>query len=222
MKTLRCRSAVKLVIFDLDGVLVDTQDAENEALVFLAHLMGLTIDPRRAQHLFSGKRLHDCIGMLVEMSGSQAPPDAVAIVRDRCETTIGSDLRPVPGVVETLDRIAPIKVVASNSPREIIERRLAAAGIRHHFQHGIYSAYDANAWKPDPRLFRWASADHGVAAQDCVVIEDSAVGVDAAVTAGMPVLQFSNGERTAPHRHGVPVFTSMLALPDLINSLPVH
>ncbi|RCG26195.1 HAD family hydrolase [Sphaerisporangium album] len=207
-----------LVIFDLDGVLVDTQDAENGALAYLGGLMGLTIGEGAAAELFSGRKMQECIDLMADMAGCAPPDGAMSIVRARCEELIGPSLEPVDGVADALARIPAPKCVASNSPREIIERRLRGAGVLHHFGGGIYSAYDVGAWKPDPRLFLWAASECGADASGCVVIEDSPVGVDAALEAGMRVLQFTPDPSAGPHREGVPTFSSMRRLPELLRA----
>jgi HAD superfamily hydrolase (TIGR01509 family) len=206
----------KLVIFDLDGVLVDTQEAENDALKYLAELMGVRLAPDEATDIFSGRRMRECIDFIEERSQCAPPPDAMDIVRAKTEDIIGSELEPIAGVEYALGRIRIDMCVASNSPKHIMERRLEAAGILHYFGGRLYSAYEIEAWKPDPTLFLWAARDCRVDARDCVVIEDSPVGVDAAVTAGMRVLQFSADPDVAPHRASVETFSSMQLLPQLI------
>lgn len=212
----RVRHDVRLVIFDLDGVLVDTQYAENGALRYLAGLMGLSLGTAESGRLFSGRRLQECIDLLAVMSACPPPADAVALVRARCEEIIGQRLEPVSGVRAALERISLDKCVASNSPLDIIQRRLRAAGILHHFGAGLYSAYDVGSWKPDPGLFRCAAWECGVDAENCLVVEDSEVGVDAALAAGMGVIQYSPQPGIMPHRPGVFVLSDMEQLPGMV------
>ena len=205
-----------LVVFDMDGVLVDTQHAEDGGLVRLAHRMGLALGDQRAAELFSGKRLATCVELLEALTGRPAPDDAVEFVRAECERILGPRLEPVAGVEEALRHISSRKCFASNSPRDLVERRLRASGLIDYFGGRIVSAYDANVWKPDPGLFLSAAAAHRVAPARCVVIEDSAVGVRAGVLAGMRVLQFTNGRSTTAHCDGVMTFAHMAELPALI------
>jgi HAD superfamily hydrolase (TIGR01509 family) len=210
------RPPVGLVVFDLDGVLVDTQYAEDGGLVRLARRMGLTIGDEQASELFSGKRLATCIELLETLSGRPAPEDAVEFVRAACERILGPRIDPVDGAEEALRRITGTKCVASNSPRDLIERRLRASGLLGYFEDRVCSAYDTNVWKPDPGLFLSAAAEYQVPPSECTVIEDSAVGVCAGVRAGMRVLQFTNGRSCPPHSEGVVTFAHMAQLPDLI------
>lgn len=212
---------VRLVIFDLDGVLIDTQHAENGALRYLAGLMGLSLGTAESNRLFSGRRLQECIDLLAAMSASAPPADAVTLVRTRCEEIIGHRLEPIYGVRAALEAISLGKCVASNSPLDIIQRRLGAAGILHHFDGGLFSAYDVGSWKPDPGLFRCAAGECGVAAGNCLVIEDSVVGVDAALAAGMRVVQYSPQPGAMPHRQGVFMLADMERLPGLVTGRSV-
>lgn len=212
-------SRLELVIFDLDGVLVDTQDAEDGSLAHVGTLMGVHLAYAEMKSLFAGKRMQECLDILEDRAGSPPPPNAMAIARAKCEELIGADFEPIADVPYVLDRIPTLKSVASNGPRDIIERRLRASGIAHHFGDRLYSAYDVEAWKPDPKLFLWAAQECDVDVSRCLVIEDSTVGVDAALAANMPVLQYTAHSVTRPHRDGVETFSHMRELPDLVNGL---
>lgn len=209
------RKTSDLVIFDLDGVLVDTQYAEDASLLCLAKRMGLALGGQ-AGTLFSGKRLAECINLLERLSGRPAPEDAVEFVRAECERILGPTIEPIEGVQEALQQIPLAKCVASNSPRLLIERRLASCALARHFSDRVFSAYDVHSWKPEPKLFLSAAAACGVAPAQCCVIEDSEVGVRAAVAAGMRVLQFTNHRSCQPYGVGVKTFAHMSQLPRLL------
>lgn len=205
---------VRLAIFDLDGVLVDVQPAENAALAHLAELMGVQLTSDEANAMFSGHKLQHCIDLITRLARHDPPGDAVEIVRVRCDEIIGPTLEPIAGVREALDEITVPKCVASNSPRDIINTRLRLAGLHSCFNGRVFSAYDIAAWKPDPRLFLWAANAMGFAANDTLVIEDSVVGVAAGVAAGMRVAQFCR-EATASEDAAM-AFSDMHLLPELI------
>lgn len=217
-----------LVIFDLDGVLVDTQIAETGALNHLAALMGVELTPAEAAVLFAGKRMADCVALIAARAGRPAPPDAIELVRARCEELIGDALDPIDGVRDALAALDRTACVASNSPRELIRKRVDAAGIGAVFGDRLFSAYDIDRWKPEPDLFRWAAAECGAQPAQCVVVEDSPVGVAAGIAAGMPVLRFcaagTQADPVAVGRHlppgtpfgGVTSFATMTDLPALV------
>ncbi|MFG2330900.1 HAD family hydrolase [Streptomyces sp. NPDC048604] len=209
------------LVFDLDGVLVDTQDAENGGLAHVGELMGVTLGKERRDELFSGKKMQECLDLLEELAGTPPPPDAMPIARARCEELIGDRLEPLAGVADALDRLGVLPgvsgmCVASNSPLELIERRLAKAGLLHQFGGRLYSAYEVAAWKPDPKLFLAAAERSGAAVVDCLVIEDSPVGVAAGLDAGMRVLQYTPDPAVGAHLEGAEVFRSMAELPGLV------
>ncbi|MEU3372753.1 HAD-IA family hydrolase [Streptomyces sp. NPDC006660] len=210
----------EFVIFDLDGVLVDTQDAENGGLAYIGELMGLHLAKEQRDELFSGKKMQECIDLMEEISGSPPPADAMKRARAKCDELIGSWLEPIEGVAYALEQLSSVAgtgmCVASNSPPEIIADRLGKSGILHHFEGRLFSAYDVQAWKPDPRLFLWAAAECGADIEDCVVVEDSPVGVDAALAAGMRVLQYTADPSVPAHRDGAHAFSAMRELPGLI------
>lgn len=212
--------ADEFVVFDLDGVLVDTQDAENGGIAHVGEMMGLRLDQDQRDELFSGKKMQECFDLMADLSGNAPPQDAMAIARARCEVLIGDRIEPIDGVAYALEQLAATvgdrMCVASNSPLAIMRSRLEKAGILHHFGGRLFSAYDAGAWKPDPKLFLWAAESCGVTPDECVVVEDSPVGVDAAVAAGMRVLQYTADPATPPHREGARTFPSMRALPQLV------
>ncbi|WP_434740528.1 HAD family hydrolase [Micromonospora sp. SH-82] len=225
-------TAPELVIFDLDGVLVDTQAAETGALGHLARLMGVRLGGDEAADLFAGKRMADCIDAISERAGAPPPPGAVELVRARCEELIGDHLEPIDGVREVVTAVDRLMCVASNSPRELIRRRVEAAGIAWAFGDRLFSAYDIGSWKPAPDLFLSAARECGVPPASCVVVEDSPVGVAAAIAAGMPVLRYGpDGSPADPAAispylppgtavDGLTSFAKMADLPALISHVP--
>ena len=95
-----------------------------------------------------------------------------------------------PGADDMLSRLAKPKCIASNAPTEKTWRSLHHCELAAHFAHGIFSANDLQAWKPDPTLFLHAAASFKIDPTDCIVIEDSEVGIQAALAAGMPAILY--------------------------------
>lgn len=178
------------VFFDLDGVLVDSQGAENDALLYLAGLVGAPITATDAELLFTGRRIQDSVDYLAEYASKPMPPDPVGVVRARCEVLIAGRMRAVPRVESALRAITVPKYVVSNSPLGMIRDRLRMTGLDGYFGETHFSAYERGVWKPDPRLYSIAAESVAVDPADVLVIEDSVVGVAAAAAAGMRVLWY--------------------------------
>jgi HAD superfamily hydrolase (TIGR01509 family) len=203
-----------LVIFDLDGVLVDTQWAEDAALGLMAERLGLRLTPTERHAWFNGQRIMTCIERICDAVGAVPPPDATAIVRAECERLLEGQVEALPGVAAALEAIPYRKAVASNSPLDIIRARVTDAGLAKWFGDSLFSAYDIGAWKPDPALFLHAASHEAVEPARCLVIEDSDVGVEAALAAGMCVLHFAPVGCSGSHVGCTP-FDSMELLPTL-------
>lgn len=126
-------------------------------------------------------------------AGRKLPDSFIDDYREELRSVVKRELKPVRGVRAALDGIDLLKCVASNGPREKIELALEVSGLEVFFGDRIFSAYDVNAWKPDPRIFLHAAGTLGVPAEQCIVIEDSALGVQAAMAAGMKVIEYAPG-----------------------------
>ncbi|MGC4813643.1 HAD family hydrolase [Micromonospora sp. DT228] len=180
----------KVVLFDLDGVLVDSQGAENDALLYLADLVGAPITAADAELMFTGRRIAESVDYLTEYATRPMPADPVGVVRARCAELVAGRMQAVPGVESALRAITVPKYVVSNSPLEMIGDRLRMTGLDGYFPEAHFSAYEIGVWKPDPGLYRVAAESVAVEPADALVIEDSMVGVVAAATAGMRVLWY--------------------------------
>lgn len=187
---------IELLIFDLDGVLVDTQDAEIGALASLARRVGLPFTVEECYQRFGARQLQACLDEMAELVGMM-PPDAMEFVRAECRRRIGDRDIAVPGALHILSVLDTPKCVASNSPVDIVAERLARAGMDHLFEQ-TFSAYAIGSWKPDAGLFLHAAAAYAVPPGNCVVIEDSQAGVAAALAAGMHVIQYAGGGEALP------------------------
>jgi HAD superfamily hydrolase (TIGR01509 family) len=119
-------------------------------------------------------------------------------VNERCETVIPAELKAVRGIAALLDRIGIPICVASNTGTERLRWNLEIAGLLKRFDPHVYSAKMVARGKPAPDLFLHAARQFDAAPERCLVIEDSTVGVGAAVAAGMPVLGFVGGQHCWP------------------------
>jgi len=208
-----------LVIFDCDGVLVDSEPLSNRALSEALTAAGHPMDVEETTRTFMGRSLLTCEAIMVERFG--AVPDYLAEYERRLQAAFEASLEPVPGVVEALDAITHPTCVASSGPHSKMRMSLGLVGLYERFDGRIFSAHDVQRGKPAPDLFLHAAARMGFEPRDCVVIEDSPVGVEAARAAGMRVLGYAG--RTDPALlapFADETFTGMRELPALIGCAP--
>jgi len=190
----RGMSAPALVIFDCDGTLVDSEELGTSVLVEMAGELGLNLPLRETNALFRGWQLDRCVAQLESWLGRKLPDDFVAQVRLRTRSTFQAKLQPIPGALDLVRALRLPMCVASSGPREKIELSLSLAGLLPYFKDRIYSGYEIGSWKPDPGLFLHAARAMGVEPARCAVVEDSLVGVQAGIAAGMRVFAYQPDE----------------------------
>jgi HAD superfamily hydrolase (TIGR01509 family) len=186
-----------LLIFDCDGTLVDSEELGTKVLLEMAAELGLQRPLQETNRLFRGWKLDDCVAQIRAWLGRPLPEDFVAQVRVRTAATFRRELRPIPGATELVRALAERGLpacVASSGPREKIELSLGLTGLLPYFEGRIFSGYELQTWKPDPGLFLHAARVLGAAPAKCVVVEDSLVGVQAGLAAGMRVFAFQPEE----------------------------
>ena len=210
-----------LVIFDCDGVLVDTERLAIRLEVQLLSELGWELTEAEIVERFVGISDGAMQQAIVEHTGRPLPDGWNEAVRPRYRQAYAAELAPVPGVVDVLDRLDAAGIptcVASSGTHELMAFTLGLTGLDHRFAGRIFSATEVTHGKPAPDLFLHAAEQMGVDPARCTVIEDSEPGVDAGVAAGMRVLAFGGGV-TPParlERDGAEVFLTMEALPALL------
>lgn len=205
--------APDLVIFDCDGVLVDSEALENQLLVDMAGAHGLRVDAAEAHTLFVGRKLADCVTHMERSAGRNLPASFIDDYRRELRVVVERQLKPVAGVRKALQAIAACKCVASNGPREKIAQALRVTSLAAFFEDRLFSAYDVKAWKPQPDLFLHAAAALAVAPPACTVVEDSPLGIAAAAAAGMRVIAYEPAGNAVA---GAITIKSMQQLPALL------
>jgi len=186
-----------LVIFDVDGTLVDSEELGTRVLLEMAAELGLQRPLKETNLLFRGWKLDDCVAQIRAWLGRPLPEDFVAQVRVRTAETFRRELRAIPGaldLVRTLKGRGIPVCVGSSGPREKIELSLGLTGLLPYFEGRIFSGYELQTWKPAPDLFLHAARALSADPADCVVVEDSLVGVQAGLAAGMRVFVFQPEE----------------------------
>jgi HAD superfamily hydrolase (TIGR01509 family) len=212
-------SRFDLVIFDNDGVLVDSEGHANQILSDLLTQSGGAVSMTREECMaeFLGRSLVAIRQLIEGRLGHALPGDFEARYHARLFEVFDTDLKAVPGIEGALERIAVPTCVASSGTHERIRRALTATGLLPRFEGRIFSAEDVARGKPAPDLFLHAARSLGVAPTRCAIVEDSPLGVDAANAAGMVAFGFAR--LTSPgllsHARGG-IFSSMTELPALL------
>lgn len=183
----------RCVIFDCEGTLVDSERLCCEALVRIFNDLGadLSVDDV-AQH-FSGGKIADILNTTLELVGMSADLDVLETrYRQELEMLFSSQLKPMRGVIRLLETLGRNHIefcVASNAPRKKMESVLQRAGLMHYFSGKVFSAFEANSWKPEPDLIRYCAMNMGFALDECIYVDDTAKGVEAGVQAGVDTFQ---------------------------------
>lgn len=204
------------LIFDLDGTLVDSEPLNIQA--FRDLLPELKRKMPDISDRYVGWKLAKILEDIESQIETTLASDFEARYRKRVCELYETELKSIPGVASVLHRLSNVKSVASSAPRAKIEHALRITELSAHFGSRIYSSYEVGSWKPDPGIFLHAARGLGASPLSCVVIEDSAVGVQAALSAGMRVLQYcpAGSSNADP---GCLRFSAMSELPELIGQI---
>jgi beta-phosphoglucomutase-like phosphatase (HAD superfamily) len=159
----------QLIIFDMDGTLVQSEDCASQALIDV--IPALTDSVAAVTHRYRGMRLAKIFDDIESSTPGAIPEGCLDLYRAREDALSGAMITPCPGADTMLSRLEVEKCIASNAPVKKTQRSLEICGLSHHFQCGIYSAYDVQAWKPDPTLFLHAATENDVSPKDCLVVE---------------------------------------------------
>ena len=154
---------------------------------------------------FRGVNLTKCLDILGRETGIELPESVETDIRQRMSSVFQAQLRPVEGALRLVESLRIPFCVASSGPRKKIEENLQTTNLYPHFVGKIFSGYELNSWKPDPGLFLSAAKHFGIAPGDCIVVEDSFVGVSAGIAANMTVLALNPmvGNRSLDVAHEV-------------------
>lgn len=210
-----------LIIFDCDGVLVDSETISNDIVAQLLTQYGLSMGTDEAIALFAGTSWKYIREYYTSKTKKDLPDNIVEIFREKSVVAFEEKLQPIEGIVDTLKQINLPKCVASNGPMVKIKRNLEITGLDTVLEKAPkFSAYDIQRWKPDPTLYLNAAKFMEVEPAASVVVEDSTAGVQAAIAAGMRVFGFTNGHDSSKLKAaGAMTFDHMSELPSLIEAL---
>jgi HAD superfamily hydrolase (TIGR01509 family) len=215
---------IALVIFDCDGVLIDSEALCDRVVSADLIRQGWNLSPTDCHRLFLGLTFPDIQHAAEAHLRRPIGANWVNDIASQVTRVMEEEAEPIPGARQALEATIALGLplrIASNSSRPEMAAKFARAGLSDIVENRIHSAYDLIAQgkrgKPDPDLFLEAAAAENILPADCVVIEDSLAGVRAAVAAGMTCLGFSPENDGAHLREaGALPFASMYALPDLL------
>ncbi|PYN79434.1 MAG: haloacid dehalogenase [Candidatus Rokuibacteriota bacterium] len=210
---------VSLVIFDCDGVLVDSERIAVRIDVAVLTELGWPMTEAEVVERFMGRTDDDMASQIEAHLGRPLPANWEEPFQHLYREAFEAELAPVPGIVEALDGIPVTTCVASSGSHERIRYTLGLTGLYRRFVGRIFSASEVARGKPAPDLFLHAANRMRVHPAGCVVIEDSRYGVEAARAAGMRAFGYAGG-LTPRHRlegPGTVVFEDMRELPRLLD-----
>jgi HAD superfamily hydrolase (TIGR01509 family) len=211
--------AYELVIFDCDGVLVDSEPLSNRILAERLTAIGLPTTTEQSIQDYMGRSWKTDQEIIERRLGRPLPDGWVDAYHAEVIAAFGTELEPVAGIADALAAIELPSCVASSSAHPRIRAALEATGLLRHFEGRIFSATDVEHGKPAPDLFLHAAARMGAEPGACAVVEDSRYGVEAARAAGMHAFGYTGG-LTPPERlagPGTVLFDDMRQLPELLD-----
>ena len=200
---------IDAVLFDCDGVLVDSERVAVECIVELAARFDAMFEFEEALERFTGARMSDTLRHIERRGGCKLPDDFEDALRSRMAVEFESRLEPMAGAAALVEALDVPYCVVSNGPRSKMEVTLRVAGLLEHFAGRIVSAYEVGVWKPDPGLFLHAARMLGTPPDRCAVVEDSDYGIAAGVAAGMQVFALVPDERAHSMPEGVVAVSSL-------------
>jgi len=212
----------ELIIFDCDGVLVDSELISNRTLAGHLTEHGFPITTDACCQRFIGYSLPVLVEE-VRAGGVALPDDFLPTLRIKDKAAFAADLQAIPGVAETLALLPQAKCVASSGSPEKIRNNLATTRLLGFFDPHLFSGDDVPQSKPAPDLFLHAARQFNVHPAACLVIEDSKLGIRAAKAAGMTCFGFAGGGHcTGDYADNLArlqpdlIFTHMSELPALV------
>lgn len=213
---------IRLVAFDCDGVLVESEPVVNRVFVDLVARTGPRLDVEASLARFTGASMPDRIAAVRDEHGWQPPATFEADFDALQRVAFRSELRAVPSAAEAVRAVHALRAVVSNGTRDEMTLKLTIIGLLDAFSPRLFSAHDVPRSKPAPDVYLSAIATLGVPADEAVAVEDSVPGVRAAVAAGLVVFGYAaNGTGDALASAGARVFHAMTELPGLLRSIDV-
>lgn len=217
---------LRLVIFDCDGVLIDSEGPSNRLVAEEVTALGWPMTAAESSALFVGHRLSDLPPVIEPKIGRSVPAGWVEHLRLRLIDLMENEAECIPGAAAALDAVAALGLpyrIASNSSHQEMEVKFRRTGLHARVVGRLHSARDVDAGKPAPDVFLAAAAAGGVPPGACLVVEDSVPGATAARAAGMACIGLApTGEDAALRAAGAVLIRSLAELPAILRAAIAH
>jgi HAD superfamily hydrolase (TIGR01509 family) len=198
------------IIFDCDGVLVDSEAISAKIFQDMVAELGFVVEYETVLEQITGTSMKENLKFFSDNIGGDLPAGFEKEFRRRSYEAFKSDLKPIKGIHDLLDKIKVPVGVASSGPVEKIRLNLTTTNLIDRFENNIFSSYDIGSWKPDPDIYLYAAEKMGFRPEECAVIEDSMPGIKASMAGGFTVFGYTNNKsRTAFEELGATVFSEM-------------
>ncbi len=178
----------KLIIFDCDGSLVDSESLSNKLISNMMNEVGINMTETQSLKLFKGTHFQLITEYVKKHKTIEFDYDFEKEFRTRCQLLFENDLKTIEGAIPFINKLDIPYCIASNGPQNKMKVSLKATGLDAFFTKvNTFSAYDIDSFKPNPDLFLYAAEKMGVETDKCLVIEDTVPGIEAALSANMDV-----------------------------------
>lgn len=191
---------IQLVIFDCDGVLIDSEPLASRTLSEALQNAGVSLSPLDVYHHFTGKAETEIRRLCVEQFGLIDDEAVFNGWHQQLYTVFERELQPMPGMARLVESLPCLKAVASNSRRERLEASLGRTALWPHFSPHVYGADCVANPKPAPDLLLHCATMQKAEPASCIMIDDSPHGIKAAIAAGMLPVGFANDQDPRPGR----------------------
>lgn len=183
---------IKCILFDCDGVLVDSEIIGNKVMIAMAQEYGFEMTTEDSIHFFNGKSIYENLQLIETKINRKLPDSFESEYRKQSFEAFKKEIKPIAGVTEFINNLSVDFCVASNGPIDKMELNLSLTGLLDKFENKMFSAFQINSWKPDPELYIHAARVMGYTVNECIIIEDSIAGVKAGISGGFIVYGFAN------------------------------
>lgn len=205
------------IIFDCDGVLVDSEAISAKVFQEMVAELGHSIDFETVLEQITGTSMKENLKFFSDFTGKELPADFESEFRKRSYEAFKTGIKPVNGITDLLKNIKVPVGVASSGPIEKIRLNLTTTNLIHYFGDNIFSSYEIGSWKPNPEIYLYAAKEMGFKPGECAVVEDSLPGIQAAKAGGFDVFAYAHDKnKTAFEESGARVFFEMAELETLL------